>query len=163
VDPKPQLIAQAIAAFGYNNLRCEELGLAPLANAVIPGITMVGTMPSFCKIHVTTGLVNVVQYGIYSQFQTVVQAHIPTILLCFAAFRNLLCSVRIAFPPTLQSSSSRPRPRATGTHLCFFSHHRVHIMPFSVSNVNSSALMIHMTIPKLHELVWSGSQPLQVL
>jgi hypothetical protein len=50
-NPAPQLIAEAIAAFGMNNdKRTGILGRPYLGNEVILGISMVGTMPTFYKI-----------------------------------------------------------------------------------------------------------------
>jgi len=67
-DPGPQLIAQAIAAFRHNNLRHQDLHLEPLADAIIPGITMIRTMPTFYSIPITTELVNAVCIDCIDQF-----------------------------------------------------------------------------------------------
>jgi len=79
-DPEPQLVAEAIAAFYNNNqTRVQTLDQAPVANKVIPGITMKGTMPTFYKIPVTTDLVRSVQYGEYPAQETVVYSHYPAV------------------------------------------------------------------------------------
>ncbi|KAJ3807985.1 hypothetical protein EV368DRAFT_44212 [Lentinula lateritia] len=78
-DPEPQLIAEAIAAFQMNNFRRERLlGQAPIASKVIPGITLIGSSPTFYKIPVTTELAEAVSLGEYPT-PTVVFAHLPTV------------------------------------------------------------------------------------
>ncbi|KAJ3556296.1 hypothetical protein NP233_g12012 [Leucocoprinus birnbaumii] len=79
-DPEPQLIAEAITAFFKNNdTRVRALCLPPLLNNVIPGITMMGTMPIFYKVPITAELVRVVQLDQYPVQETVVYAHLPTV------------------------------------------------------------------------------------
>jgi hypothetical protein len=39
-NPKPQLIAEAIAAFWHNTIRQQELHLEPVAKAIMPAITL---------------------------------------------------------------------------------------------------------------------------
>jgi hypothetical protein len=64
-DPQPQLIAEAIAAYQQNNLiRDRGLNLSPLDEITFPGITLVGTSPTFYKIKITTKL-NVAVMGGY--------------------------------------------------------------------------------------------------
>lgn len=80
LDPEPQLIAAAIAAFHSNNeTRVRALGLPPLQSKIMPGITMKGTMPTFYKIPVTTELVRAVQLGEYPAQETIVYAHLPPV------------------------------------------------------------------------------------
>ncbi|KAI6100413.1 hypothetical protein EV401DRAFT_1877610, partial [Pisolithus croceorrhizus] len=79
-DPEPQLIAEAIATFAFNNRRrVLTLGLPTLSSKVLAGITMMGTCPIFYKIEVTGELVRAVAGGIYPTTQTVVHAHIPAV------------------------------------------------------------------------------------
>ncbi|KAM6502557.1 hypothetical protein JOM56_002534 [Amanita muscaria] len=53
-DPEPQVIAQAIAAFQYNNRTRNEFGKPELTYMTIPCITMVGTRPIFYLVPVTS-------------------------------------------------------------------------------------------------------------
>lgn len=111
-DPEPQLIAEAIAAFHCNNkVRVQALGAhAAIQDKVMPGITMIGTMPTFYKIPITTELVLAVQLGSYPAHETVVYVHIPevprpfrrysegmkpldnrrVVLSCYQAFKDFL-------------------------------------------------------------------------
>jgi hypothetical protein len=109
-DPEPQLIAEAIAAFQYHNHRLSALGLPTVNAAVIPGITMVRTAPTFYKIDVNTALVEAVELGEYPLQTTIVHKLIPpvqvlkdfqqdgmkplenraVILSCFEAFKQFL-------------------------------------------------------------------------
>ena len=58
-DPEAQLVAEALAAFQTNNTRRTRLlGQAPIASKVIPGITLIGSSPTFYKIPVTLSLQN---------------------------------------------------------------------------------------------------------
>jgi hypothetical protein len=50
MDPEPQLIAEAIAAFQHDNARLQRIGMQPIQARTIPGITMVGSTPTFYKI-----------------------------------------------------------------------------------------------------------------
>ncbi|KAF8487784.1 hypothetical protein F5888DRAFT_1624221 [Russula emetica] len=72
-DPRPQLIAEAIAAFDRNN----HLQRYAEEQTIMPGIVLVGTMPTFLKIPVTSNLVRHVQYGTYPPEPTVVSIHVP--------------------------------------------------------------------------------------
>ncbi|THU95961.1 hypothetical protein K435DRAFT_966196 [Dendrothele bispora CBS 962.96] len=65
VDPEPlnQLIAEAIAAFYQNNILRERAGLARVSDAVIPGINMLGSAPTFYKIPVSEALVKAIITG----------------------------------------------------------------------------------------------------
>jgi hypothetical protein len=77
--PEAQLVAQAIAAFKYNNDRRMERLLDPLDHAIILGITMKGTAPAFYRIPVTAALVTAVHFGLYPGEPTEVHAHLPEI------------------------------------------------------------------------------------
>lgn len=109
-DPEPHLIAEAIAAFQYNNRRRPAAGLPAVNAAVIPGITMVGTAPTFYKVDLTTTLVEAVELGEYPTQTTTVHKLTPpvqapsdlqqdgmrplnnraVILSCFEAFKQFL-------------------------------------------------------------------------
>jgi hypothetical protein len=78
-SPEPQLMAEAIAAFQSNNQRLETLGQARLAEKIIPGITMVGSVPTFYKIHVKQALVDAVQTGAYPTAVTTVHKLVPPV------------------------------------------------------------------------------------
>ena len=69
-DPEPQVIAEAIAAFQFNNRKREDQGLDPLNVMTIPCITMRGTRPTFYLVPVTTELSNAVTTGQYPATQT---------------------------------------------------------------------------------------------
>ena len=69
-DPGPQVIADAIAAFQFNNRKREGRGLDPLNVMTIPCITMNGTRPTFYLVPVTTELSNAVITGQYPATQT---------------------------------------------------------------------------------------------
>lgn len=112
-DPEPQLIAEAIAAFQYNNSkRTRELGLDELKEHVFPGITMVGTLPMFYKIRITKALNEAVQVGEYPTETTYVQRFNPLlglasdqgmmninhrirILKCFKLFKQLMIDLSL--------------------------------------------------------------------
>lgn len=80
MDPEAQLIAEAIAAFQENNNRRGQwLYLNPLQVQIIPGITMIGTFPTFYKITVTSELSACVEQGQYPATQTVVRRHTPCV------------------------------------------------------------------------------------
>lgn len=79
-EVEPQLIAQAIATFQFNNFkRTRILNEAPLTSKVIAGITMLGTSPTFFKIPVTQALASAVELGEYPTEPTVVSMHMPEI------------------------------------------------------------------------------------
>jgi hypothetical protein len=85
-DPRPQLIAAAIAAVQMNYIQRETvLGLPPLEFRLMAGITMIRTSPTFFKIPVTSQLLQAVQLGDYPVTPTVVAMHIshvpPTVLV----------------------------------------------------------------------------------
>jgi len=106
-DPEPRLISDAIGAFNNDNIiRVERLGTKPIANKVMPGIVMDGSMPTFYKIPITTELVGAVEAGKRPEQETVVHAYRPEvprpeegmnllenryiILSCFEAFRRFI-------------------------------------------------------------------------
>ena len=70
INSKAQVIAEAIAAFQFNNRKREGLGLDPLDTMTIPAITMTGTRPTFFLVPVTMGLSNAVITGQYPAIQT---------------------------------------------------------------------------------------------
>ena len=78
-DPEPQLIAEAIAAFQENNVKRERAALEPLSEALIPGITMMGTFPRFYKIKVTDELNYAIRHGQYPETMTRVYRHTPRV------------------------------------------------------------------------------------
>ena len=57
------IIAEAIAAFQYNNQLCTHLGLEPLYSMTIPCIAMIHTHPFFYLVPVTTELSHAVMAG----------------------------------------------------------------------------------------------------
>ena len=78
--PEPQLIAQAIATFQFNNFkRTRVLKEAPFTSKIIAGITILGTSPTFFKIPVTQALASAVELGEYPTEPTVVSMHTPEI------------------------------------------------------------------------------------
>jgi len=71
-DPEAQVIAEAIAAFQYNNLNRDRAGFDTVESMIIPAITMIGTRPIFYKIPVTQALSDAVARAQYPAFQTTV-------------------------------------------------------------------------------------------
>jgi hypothetical protein len=76
-DPEPQLIAEAIAAFQYNNKKRKYFDLPTLETMTIPAVTVVGTQPTFYLVPVTEELSRCVAAGIYPQHQTEVRCCRP--------------------------------------------------------------------------------------
>jgi hypothetical protein len=76
-NPEPQVIAEAIATFQYNNQKRADLGLPVLDMMTIPCITMVGTRPFFYLVPVTQELSNCVALGQYPSQPTVVRRCAP--------------------------------------------------------------------------------------
>ncbi|KAF8319561.1 uncharacterized protein EI90DRAFT_3254488 [Cantharellus anzutake] len=76
VNPEPQLVAEA---FYQNNKGRERIGLATIAHAVIPGITMIGRAPTFFKIPVSEALVKAIVTGQYPAFAMTVQRLVPPV------------------------------------------------------------------------------------
>lgn len=78
-NPEPQIIAEAIAAFQYNNNARESVSLPRIDEMVFPCITMIGTRPTFHKIPVTTQLSSAVAAGTYPEQTTqVVKCLVPS-------------------------------------------------------------------------------------
>jgi hypothetical protein len=71
--PVAQLVAEAIAAFEYNN----KLRQNPVLDWMMLGIIMRGTLPIFYKIHVTQDLVTCVKLGQYPAIVTNIFEHVP--------------------------------------------------------------------------------------
>jgi hypothetical protein len=69
-NPEPQVIAEAIAAFQYNNERRQIGGLPTLDAMTIPCITMIGTRPTFYLVPVTQALSTAVVTGQYPETPT---------------------------------------------------------------------------------------------
>ncbi|KXN85097.1 hypothetical protein AN958_11701 [Leucoagaricus sp. SymC.cos] len=69
-DAESQVIAEAIAAFQFNNQKREEKGLASLTAMTIPCITMSGTRPTFYLVPVTQELSTAVIGGVYPATET---------------------------------------------------------------------------------------------
>ena len=84
-DSEAQVVAGAIAAFQFNNVKRRERGFDPLDTMTIPYIMMTGTRPTFYLIPVTTELSNAVITGQYPATQTqvlrcaTVAKHVPYI------------------------------------------------------------------------------------
>ena len=74
-EPKPQLIAETIAAFVENNSR----RVHPLPQQTFPAITMVGPCPIFYKIPVTQALVDALITAQYPTQPTIVQRLVPPV------------------------------------------------------------------------------------
>ena len=68
--PEVQVVAEAIAAFQYNNDKRSDHDLPPLDAMTIPCITMSATCPTFYLVPVTTELSNAVTSGQYPATQT---------------------------------------------------------------------------------------------
>ena len=67
---EPQMVAEAIAAFQYNNTKRAARGQPVLEVMTIPCITMTGTNPTFYLVAVTKELSNAVITGQYPPTQT---------------------------------------------------------------------------------------------
>ena len=74
-EPKPQLIAEVIAAFVENN----RFRVPPLPQQTFPAITMVGPCPIFYKIPVTQALVDALITSQYPVQPTIVQRLVPPV------------------------------------------------------------------------------------
>jgi hypothetical protein len=79
MDPEPQLIAEAIAAYQHNNMCLERIGMPTIQAKMIPVITMVGSTPTFYNIPITQDLVNAVETGQYPEKPTIVHKLIPPV------------------------------------------------------------------------------------
>lgn len=78
-DPEPQLIAEAIAAFSENNEALVRSGANPLPFCDIPGITVVGTAPTFYLIRVTTNLIKALERARLPAQATIVKKYTPPV------------------------------------------------------------------------------------
>jgi hypothetical protein len=74
-DPEPQLIAEAIAAFQFNDAIRARRGLPPLPLMTFPCIVMVGSNLSFYTVPVTRDLSEAVRDGRYPILLTIVRKH----------------------------------------------------------------------------------------
>jgi len=78
IDPAPQVIAGAIAAFQFNNEKRREHNLEPLDTMTIPCVSMAETRPTFYLVPVTTALSDAVISGTFPSTPT--EAHYcPTV------------------------------------------------------------------------------------
>ena len=77
-DTEPQVIAEAIATFQYNNRIRARLGEPELNSMTIPCITMIGTRPIFYLVPVTRELSQAVATAQYPLSSTVVKKCVVT-------------------------------------------------------------------------------------
>ncbi|KAJ8456961.1 hypothetical protein ONZ45_g18512 [Pleurotus djamor] len=109
-DPEPQLIAAACAAFAENNAVRSRARVPLLDKMTFPGITLVGSTPTFYKITVTKGLIIALATGQYPEKSTNVEKFLPpvdnplafyqsgmkhlndraVVFQCFQAFKQLM-------------------------------------------------------------------------
>lgn len=75
-QPEPQIIAEAIAAYQYNNEKRQTRGLPTLDTMTIPCITMVGTRPTFYLVPVTQALSVAVATSQYPEVPTKVVKYV---------------------------------------------------------------------------------------
>jgi len=68
--PEPQIIAEAIAVYKYNNDKRQTIGLPTLDAMTIPCIIMVGTRPTFYLVPITRALSTAVMTGQYPETPT---------------------------------------------------------------------------------------------
>jgi hypothetical protein len=123
-EASPQLIAEAIAAFSENTSLRKRNTLPVQDSGIIPGITLIGTSPTFYKIPVTSALRMSILSGMYPAQPTVVERCVPPIpdptlrmrglvpvvnrkflLQCFDAFKAFVVS---SFPSFITQSSPCP-------------------------------------------------------
>ena len=76
-DPEPQVIAEAIATFQYNNRKRANRDLPLLDSMTIPCIAMVGTRQTFYLVPVTQKLSNCVMTGQIPRQPTIVKRCTP--------------------------------------------------------------------------------------
>jgi hypothetical protein len=69
-DAESQVVAEAIAAFQFNNHKRESWALPPLQSMTIPCITMSGTRPTFYLVPVSQALSTAVATGQYPPTET---------------------------------------------------------------------------------------------
>ena len=79
LDPDPQLVAEAIAAFSQTNLIRRGRALPPLESKTFAGITMVGTTPNFFRIPVTQQLIVALATAQYPAEPTIVHKLVPPV------------------------------------------------------------------------------------
>ena len=77
-NPEAQVVAEAIAAFQFNNAKRGASGLLPLNAMTIPCITMTGTRPTFYLVPVTQNLSDAIILGQYPATQTQVLKCVTT-------------------------------------------------------------------------------------
>lgn len=77
-DPEPQIVAEAIAAFQFNNHKRASRDLPTLNSMTIPCITMAGTRPTFYLVPVTQDLSDAVINGQYPVAETKVLKCVTT-------------------------------------------------------------------------------------
>ena len=70
LNAEAQMVAEAIAAFQYNNMKREARNQPVLGAMTIPCITMLGTTPTFYLVPVTQELSDAVMTGQYPPTQT---------------------------------------------------------------------------------------------
>ena len=78
IHPHAQIIAEAIAAFQYNN-HWQQHGAFNAIFHYIPAISFVGTTPNFYKIRVTADLAHHVEHGTFPLQETLVSVYAPFI------------------------------------------------------------------------------------
>jgi hypothetical protein len=80
LNPEPQIIAEAIAAFQHNNsIRMDYPKLEGLGEYTFPCITMMGTYPTFYKIKITKELDDAVRLGKYPISEALVEKFNPIV------------------------------------------------------------------------------------
>ncbi|KAL0945084.1 hypothetical protein HGRIS_014922 [Hohenbuehelia grisea] len=115
VDAEAQLIAEACAAFSENNNLRERVGLPRLTSMTFPGLTLIGSTPTFYKITVTEELLIALATAQYPATPTIVERLVPPIpdptsfqskgmlnlnnrivaLQCFQAFKGVVHDIDI--------------------------------------------------------------------
>lgn len=76
-DPEAQMVAEAIAAFQFNNEVRKLEGLPELDAMTIPSMIMVGTQPAFYFVPVTKQLSNAVAFGDRPEAVTIIKSCHP--------------------------------------------------------------------------------------
>lgn len=112
--PESQVVAEAIAAFQYNNRVRDILGKPLLEQMTIPCITMLGTKPVFYKVPVTKALSDAVISGQFPDQPTVVSKRIVSSGsrrlsegMETPAFRKIALQHYVAFRALAKSLSSK--------------------------------------------------------
>ena len=72
-NAEAQVVAEAIAAFQFNNEKRKEKKKPELEKMIIPCVTMSGTRPTFYLVPVTAALSTAIKTGQYPAAETVVQ------------------------------------------------------------------------------------------